>query len=269
MSKISGQNVLITGAGHGIGRLLAERVIDRGGHVIAWDIDQEAVDSLASEYAGQVDAYQVDLSQKAATLAAAEQVLLDQGGVDILVNNAGVVQGKSILDCSDEGIERTFAINILAHFWTVRAFLPGMIERGHGHIVTVSSGGGIIGAPMLSDYSASKFAAFGFDESLRLEFKRNYLPIKTTIVCPYYINTGMFAGVKTRFSWLLPILEPDDVADKMIRAIEKDRQRLIMPPFAYSTFPMRLLPVDLFDFVTDFFGITRSMDEFIGHGQET
>ena len=269
MSKISGQNVLITGAGHGIGRLLAERVIDRGGHVIAWDIDQEAVHSLASEYAGQVDAYQVDLSQKVVTQATAEQVLLDHGGVDILVNNAGVVQGKSILDCSDAGIERTFAINILAHFWTVRAFLPGMIERGHGHIVTVSSGGGIIGAPMLSDYSASKFAAFGFDESLRLEFKRNYLPIKTTIVCPYYINTGMFEGVKTRFSWLLPILEPGDVADKMIKAIEKDRQRLIMPPFAYSTFPMRLLPVDIFDFVTDFFGITRSMDEFVGHGQET
>ncbi len=267
MSRISGQNVLITGAGSGIGRLLADRVIARGGFVIAWDINQAALDDLGAAYPGRTAIYQIDLSRKTAVQETAQQVIEQQGGVDILVNNAGVVQGKSILDCDDDAITRTFDVNILAHFWTVRAFLPGMIQRGRGHIVTVSSGGGILGAPYLSDYCGSKFAAFGFDESLRLEFKRNNLPIKTTIVCPYYINTGMFAGVKTRFSWLLPILEPDDVADKMIKAIEKGRQRLIMPPFSYTTFLVRPLPVNLFDNITRFFGITTSMDEFTGRGQ--
>ncbi len=268
MSKISGQRVLITGAGSGIGRLLAERVLDRDGFVIAWDINQQTLDSLAAASPDRVATYNVDLSLETATKEAAARVLDDHGGVDILVNNAGIVQGKPILDCDDEAIVRTFAINILAHFWTVRAFLPGMIERGRGHIVTVASAAAIAGSPKLSDYSASKFAAFGFDESIRIEFKRNNVPIKTTIVCPYYINTGMFAGVKTRFSWLLPILEPEDVADKMIRAIEKDRRRLIMPPFIYTTFPIRLLPINLFDALVEFFGITRSMDDFVGHGPD-
>ncbi|MFN2206081.1 MAG: SDR family NAD(P)-dependent oxidoreductase, partial [Candidatus Promineifilaceae bacterium] len=175
-------------------------------------------------------------------------------------------QGRSILDCDDEQIERTFAINILAHFWTVRAFLPGMIERGHGHIVTVSSAAAISPAPMLTDYAASKWAAFGFDESLRLEFKRFNLPIKTTVVCPFYIDTGMFEGVKTRFNFLLPILDPHHVAARMFRAIEKDHARLIMPPIVYSMYPLRLLPPVIFDKVTAFFGVSKSMDEFIGHG---
>ncbi len=268
MSKIAGQCVLITGAGHGIGRLLAERVIERGGYVIAWDIDQEALDRLAANYPKRVAPYRVDLSLKTATQAAGQQVLLDHGGVDILVNNAGIVHGKSILDCDDEEIERTFAINILAHFWTVRAFLPGMIERGHGHIVTVSSAAAISPAPRLADYAASKWAAFGFDESLRLEFKRYNLPIQTTVVCPFYINTGMFEGVKTRFNFFLPILEPDHVADKMIKAIERNRTRLIMPPTIYGMYPLRLLPPVIFDKVTGFFGVSKSMDDFIGHGQE-
>ncbi len=266
MSKIEGQRILITGAGNGIGRLLAGLVIERGGSVIAWDIDQTALDSLTAAYAGQVAAYQVDLSQKEATQALAQQVILDHGGVDILVNNAGIVQGRSILDCDDEQIERTFAINVLSHFWTVRAFLPGMIERGHGHIVTVSSAAAISPAPRLTDYAASKWAAFGFDESLRLEFKRFNLPIKTTVVCPFYINTGMFEGATTRFNFLLPILEPDHVARAMIKAIEKDRARLIMPPIVYSMYPLRLLPPLIFDKVTAFFGVSKSMDDFVGHG---
>jgi all-trans-retinol dehydrogenase (NAD+) len=266
MSRIEGQRVLITGAGNGIGRILAGMIIKRGGRVIAWDIDQAALDSLVAAYPGRVSTYQIDLSQKEATQTLAQQVILDHGGVDILVNNAGIVQGRSILDCDDEQIERTFAVNILAHFWTVRAFLPGMIERGHGHIVTVSSAAAISPAPMLTDYAASKWAAFGFDESLRLEFKRFNLPIKTTVVCPFYIDTGMFKGVKTRFNFLLPILDPHHVAARMFRAIEKDHARLIMPPIVYSMYPLRLLPPVIFDKVTAFFGVSKSMDEFVGHG---
>ena len=150
----------------------------------------------------------------------------------------------------------------------MRAFLPGMIERGHGHIVTVSSAAAISPAPRLSDYAATKWAAFGFDESLRLEFKRYDLPVKTTVVCPFFVNTGMFDGVKTRFNLLLPILEPELVADKMIKAIEKDRARLILPPAVYGMYPLRLLPPLIFDKVTAFFGVSKSMDDFVGRGGE-
>ncbi len=266
MSRINGQRVLITGAGAGIGRLLAERVIARGGRVIAWDIEQGALDSLSGDYPDRVATYRVDLASKEETQRTAQQVIQELGGVDILVNNAGFVQGKSILDCDDEAVQRTFAINILAHFWTVRAFLPGMIQRGHGHIVTVASAAAFGGGPRMADYTASKGAAFNFDESLRLEFKKYKLPVKTTVVCPWYVDTGMFAGVKSRFSLFLPILEPQDVAAKMMRAIEKDRARLFMPATVLITFPLRLLPPVLFDAATTFLGVSRSMDEFVGHG---
>jgi all-trans-retinol dehydrogenase (NAD+) len=255
MSKIAGQNVLITGAGSGIGRLLVERVVERGGFVIAWDIDQKALQSLAAAYPQQVVTYQVDLTTKEATKSVAQQVLHDHKGIDILVNNAGIVHGKFFLELQEEEIEQIFEVNILAHFWLVRAFLPGMIKRGHGHVVTVSSAAAISPAPKLADYAATKWAAFGFDEALRLEFKRYKVPVNTTVVCPYYINTGMFDGVKTRFNFLLPILEPEDVADKVIKAIEKNHNRVIMPPFAYITYPGRLLPVNLFDRMTAFLSL--------------
>jgi len=107
-------------------------------------------------------------------------------------------------------------------------------------------------------------AAVSFDESLRLECKRLGLPIDTTVVCPFYISTGMFEGVKTRFAWLLPILKPEYVVRRIMGAIRKKKRRLIMPRFVYVVYPSRLLPVNLFDGILSFFGINRSMDEFTG-----
>jgi len=185
----------------------------------------------------------------------------------VLINNAGVVSGKPLLELTDEAIERTFEINTLSLFRTTRAFLPGMMKKNSGHIVTIASAGGLIGVPKMTDYSASKFAAVGFDESLRVELKQlGYPKIQTTVVCPYYISTGMFKGVKTRFPWLLPIQEPEDAANKIIHAIERNKRRLLMPPFAYTTYAGRLLPVSLLDSIASFVGINNSMDDFKGRG---
>ena len=82
---------------------------------------------------------------------------------------------------------------------------------------------GLVGTSRLVDYCASKHAAVGFDESLRLELRRLGSNVKTTVVCPFYISTGMFAGVKTRFRLLLPILTPDYAADRIVRAVRRDR----------------------------------------------
>lgn len=81
-----------------------------------------------------------------------------------------------------------------------KAFLPDMLEKNHGHIVTVASVAGLFGNAGLCDYCASKFAAVGFDESLRNELVNlNKTGVHTTVVCPYYINTGMFQGVKSEY----------------------------------------------------------------------
>ena len=139
-----------------------------------------------------------------------------------------------------------------------------MLKRGSGHIVNIASAAGLVGVPRLTDYTASKFAAVGFDEALRLELQRQGANIVTTIVCPYYIATGMFAGARTRFPWLLPILEPDYVAERIVGAIRANRRRLVMPRFVLTALPLRLLPQRLFDTLTRFFGISGSMDEFTG-----
>ncbi len=270
MTDFRDRNVLITGGASGIGRLLAEKLAAAGARLVLWDIDEAGLAGVREALegsGGRVTVYRCDVASRESVDAVGRQVLEAHGPVDVLINNAGVVTGKPLLEASDRAIERTFAINTLAHFWTVRAFLPAMLERDRGHIVTVASAAGLVGAPRLTDYCASKFAAVGFDESLRLELKQVGSAVKTTVVCPFYIKTGMFEGVKTRFSWLLPILEPEYVARRIVRAIRRDRRRLVLPRFALVAPPLRALPPVAFDPLVKFFGVTRSMDEFSGRSE--
>lgn len=267
MTTLRGSNVLITGAASGIGRLMALCVAARGGRLILWDIEAAGLARVADEVAaagGQAIAQACDLADGLAIAAAAERTLAQVGTVNVLINNAGIVPGRRLLQAADAEIERTFAVNTLAHFRTVRAFLPGMLAQGGGHIVTIASAAGIAAVPRLADYSASKAAAIAFDEALRLELKHDGAPVRTTVVCPFYIDTGMFAGVRTRFPPLLPILDPERVAGRIVRAIERDEARVILPAFVRLAFPLRLLPVAWFDALMAFFGITRSMDTFVG-----
>jgi all-trans-retinol dehydrogenase (NAD+) len=267
VSDFSGKNVLITGAASGIGRLLAQQIARMKGRLVLWDVNKEGLDALGEElrqHGAKVSTYFCDLSDRNSINSAAESVRDDHGHIDILINNAGIVSGSPLLEISDEDILRTFDVNTLALFWTTRAFLPGMIDRGSGHIVTIASAAGVVGTSRLTDYSASKFAAVGFDESLRLELKRLNIPIQTTVVCPFYIDTGMFAGVRTRFSWILPILKPEYVANKIVKAIHRNRRRLIMPRAVATVFPARLLPVRIFDALLAFLGVSKTMDEFTG-----
>ncbi|HWS76437.1 MAG TPA: SDR family NAD(P)-dependent oxidoreductase, partial [Quisquiliibacterium sp.] len=133
-----------------------------------------------------------------------------------------------------------------------------------GTVVTVSSAAGLVGVARLTDYCASKWAAVGFDESLRAELARQGSAVRTLVACPYYVNTGMFDGVRTRFPRLLPILEPAYVADRIVGAVASGRRRLFMPRFVWATLAARLLPTRAFDAVAGFFGINSSMDDFTG-----
>jgi all-trans-retinol dehydrogenase (NAD+) len=267
MSQIAGSTVLITGGGMGIGRLMALKAAALGARVVIWDINPDNLANVREELtrAGrEVFTYQVDVSDRELVYETAKQTLAEAGPVHVLINNAGIVSGKPFIECSDEQIERTIKVNTLALFWVTKAFLPQMIENNRGHLVTISSAGGILGTPGLADYSASKFAAFGFDEALRGEFKKRGLAIKTTVVCPFFIDTGMFAGVKTKYPLLLPILREGYAADRIIGAIERNRARLWMPPLVYTVPLLRALPVPLMDWIAKSLGVTESMDEFKG-----
>ncbi|MEZ5237780.1 MAG: SDR family oxidoreductase [Microthrixaceae bacterium] len=266
MTQLANSNVVITGAASGIGLLLARRVVERGGRPILLDVDQDALDAAVGQLRTAVS-HRCDVTDRSAVFEVRDRVLEECGPVDVLVNNAGVVSGAALVDLEEASIRRTFEVNAIAPFWLTQAFLPGMLERDRGHVVTIASASGLVGVVRLSDYASSKWAAVGFDESLRMELRAAGSAVRTTVVCPYYIDTGMFAGVRTRYPWLLPILRPEPVVDKIVRAIESDRPRLVLPPAVRAIALGRLLPVRAFDWIVDHLGIGHSMDHFTGRSR--
>jgi all-trans-retinol dehydrogenase (NAD+) len=267
MNRIQDKLILITGGANGIGRLMSMDFAGRGARVVVWDLDGDSLKAIEEESRGKgffVKGMICDVSDRAAVYRQAEMLERELGPVDILVNNAGVVSGTTLLNTPDEKIIRTMNVNTLASFWTCKAFLPAMIKRNSGHVVTVASAAGIIGVTGLADYCASKFAIFGLDEALRMELRSMKSAIRTTVVCPFFINTGMFDGVKTRFPLLLPILEPSYAARRIVQAVLKKRKRLIMPWLVNWVLILRCLPVGVLDFVADFLCISHSMDNFKG-----
>ncbi len=267
MKDIQNKIALITGGSSGIGRLVAFELARRGAIVVIWDISDKAFAEIETETRWQnlrIHGMLCDVSNRDDVYRQARIIKEKWGPVSILINNAGVVSGSTFLETEDEKIEKTMAVNTMAHFWTLKAMLPDMIARNEGYIVTIASAAGIIGVTGLADYSASKFAAFGLHEAIRMELRRLGTRIQTTVVCPFFIDTGMFAGVRTAFPLLLPILKPDYAAQKIVRAIIAGKKRLIMPRFVYSVYLLRLLPVAWFDALADFFGVNRAMDTFKG-----
>jgi all-trans-retinol dehydrogenase (NAD+) len=268
MAEFSGRHALVTGGASGIGRRMALKLAAGGARVTIWDINATNLEGVVAELAAvpgcEAHGFVCDVSNRSQVYARAAETTAAAGPVDILINNAGVVSGKDFLDLPDEKIEATFDVNVLALFWTGKAFLPSMIERNRGHIVTIASASGLIGVARLADYAASKWAAIGFDESLRAELRQVAPAVLTTVICPYYINTGMFRGVKSRFPRLLPILEEDEVAERIVHAIRRRHRRVIMPWLVYTVPVLRFLPVSVFDWVANFLGVNASMEDFVG-----
>ncbi|WP_166969961.1 SDR family oxidoreductase [Brevibacterium atlanticum] len=263
-TDISGARVLITGAGSGIGRLMALESAARGAaEIIIWDLSSDSGEAVQGEITARgtaARAFALNVGDADQVDAAAVQT----GPIDILINCAGVVTGKKLLDNDEEAIRRVFEVNTFALYWSTKAFLPGMIERDRGSVVTIASAAGLTGVAKQTDYSASKWAAVGFTESLRGELRADGSHVNTLAVCPFYINTGMFAGVQTKFPRLLPILEETDVATRVLDSIEAGREQLVMPSLVRWVPGARLLPTRAFDKVMDFLGVNQTMDHFTG-----
>lgn len=261
---LAGARVLITGGGSGIGRLMALGAAERGAaQVIVWDLSAESAEAVAAEVrvrGAEALAVTVDVTSTDAVAEASRR----SPEVDVVVNNAGVVTGAPLTEATEAGIRRTFEVNALAPYWVTRAFLPGMVERNAGVVVTVASAAGLVGVARQTDYSASKHAAVGFAESLRAELRKAGSAVRSLVVCPFYIDTGMFAGAQTTVPWLLPILEPQHVATKVLDAVESSAQQLLLPPAAHALAPLRVLPIRAFDAVVDMLGVNATMDGFTG-----
>ncbi|KAH9516683.1 hypothetical protein DERF_007408 [Dermatophagoides farinae] len=265
--NVNDQCILITGGGSGIGQLMVMKFLKLGAKVIIWDVNVDNLDrtrQMAKGYDEKLFCYRIDLCQKDSIYETAKQVQNDVGPVDILINNAGVVTGKNILDLSDEQIQRTMNVNVISHFFTIRAFLPRMIERKSGHIVTIASLAGELGVALLTDYCASKFAAIGMEQSLHFELAKANLDsqIKTTIVKPWLITTGMFSGAH---SGLIPMFSPEYVAQKIVEAILLEKSVLVLPWYLeYMGILLKIFPSKCLIPIYDFLGGFESMDNFTG-----
>lgn len=272
MSSFRGKNILVTGGANGIGRLLSLKSLKEGAkNVVVWDIDEHSLEQISRECEKEgwsCHTYPIDLSNTGDIDATARRVIQEVGNIDILFNNAGVVVGKAFLNQSKEDIHKTVSINIEAVMLTAKAFLPEMVAQGSGHIINISSASALMGNPNMSVYAASKWAVAGWSESLRLEMERAQNGVRVTTVQPSYINTGMFEGVRAPL--LTPFLDPDEITDKIIKAVKKNKI-ILREPFMVKITPFLkgILPARLFDLLAGkFFRVYSSMNRFTGRSRD-
>ena len=269
MTKIKDATVLVTGGASGIGRLMGDICLQEGARqLIIWDLNKEKLDETTRELRSfhfTIHPFIVDVSDPAQVIATAGRIKEEIGHVDILINNAGIIKGKEFSELTHGDIDQIMAVNSNACMHVTLELLPDMITRRKGHIVNISSAAGMLSNPRMSVYCASKWAVFGWSESLRLELEQRKTGVRVTTVNPSYIDTGMFQGVRT--NPLLPMLNPQDLAAKVIRAIKINRL-FVRAPFLVKMVPFvkGVLPVRFFDlFVGKVLGVYRSMEGFTGH----
>lgn len=154
------------------------------------------------------------------------------GNPTVLVNNAGFVRGKSILDATDTDLKLTFQINTISHYQLAQQFLPEMIKINHGMVVTVASLAAYVTAPSLVDYCASKAAALTFHEGLQAELPTVYNAnkVRTVVVCQGYTKTALFQGFHKGDGFLSYALDPDTVAEEVVKAVLAGRSDHIILP---------------------------------------
>ena len=246
--NLQGDHVFLTGAGAGIGRLMAIKLGKMGCLLSLSDINEaglsETKDLLIVDGvpAANIMICRCDVSKLDSVKDAAVQARTAFGPVTLLINNAGIVSGKSTLDSTEAMIEKTLFVNTISHLYTIREFMPDFEAKKRGHIVTIASMAGMSGIPGLSDYCASKFGAFAIDEAVRLELKKSgaYSYIKTTCICPYFIDTGMFEQAKISFP--LYLLKPQEVTDRIVAAVQQEENLVVVPWRGNFVWFVRLLP---------------------------
>ena len=278
MSTFKGKRVLITGGASGIGKLMGGMALDKGAAaLVIWDINQESIESVVSELgqaakaqgrAGRVYGMRVDVSNQAMVADRYEQTKREVGEIDILINSAGIITSNKTFDqCTPDEINRTMMVNALAPMYVAQQVLPDMVARDSGHICNIGSAGGMISNPRMSIYAASKWATIGWSDSVRIELREMRSRVRVTTIAPYYITTGMFDGVRSK---IFPLLRPENVASRILRAIERDTAfKMFMPwipcPHHFIRLLQGILPIRVFDWLVGrVLGIYHTMDHFTG-----
>ncbi len=239
---------LITGASSGIGRGLGEALARRGwavGLAARREAELVRVAEGVREAGGRARALQCDVGVRKAVVGAVRELEKAFGPVDLLVANAGVSEDTPARTLDAGQIERIFRVNVLGMVYAVEAVLPGMLERGRGHLVGISSVAGFRGLPLRPGYSASKAAMSSFLEGLRVDLRGSGVDV--TVVSPGWVRTPMTAKNEHPMPFLV---ELDDAVERIIRGIEGRRRHVAFPwPLATAVRVLRFLPPALYDWL--------------------
>ena len=234
--RLSGSHVLITGASRGIGACLAREAAARGAVVTLVARSEEALRALAAELGGH--ALPADLSkpdQVRGLIARAEQ----QAGrpVDVLVNDASVEAARSMLDIPADELEEAVLLNLLAPAELTRQVLPGMVERGRGHVLNISSGYSTVNTAGLTPYCATKAGLSHFTSGLAIELRGT--GVGTTLVEPGPVNTSMWERLQPTLAahslhrmlrlQVTALVEPEDVARAALDKVESGGGHVVLP----------------------------------------
>lgn len=250
---------LVTGAANGIGRATAEALAARGDRVALLDRDPDTLDqaaeSLRRSGAG-VAVEAADVRDRLALQAAVARLEAVVGPTDVVVACAGVGGLSSVHDLDMAGFKAMLEVNVLGVAQTIEAVLPGMIKRGSGHIVGLSSVAGFRGLPWMPGYSASKAALSTYLEGLRPALRLR--GIRVTTVCPGFVRTALTRD--TPFRNPVRMLEPEQAASYILRAIDRRPRDYVFPiSTALSMTFLRGLPNWAFDWMMSRVG-PRALD---------
>jgi short-subunit dehydrogenase len=220
--------VAITGAGRGIGRGVALAAAKRGARLALVARSRDELDAVLREAGGRGSVATADVGDRAAVTAALDTLVRDVGPVDILVANAGIGAYGPYASIDLDLVDQLVRVNLLGTMYAVRAVLPGMIERGRGHVVVIGSIAGRIGAPFEAAYSATKAGQIALAEAIATEVAE--AGVGVSLVNPGPVQTGFFDARGHAYEGDFPKPVPvETVVDAVMRAVDDDRMEQTVP----------------------------------------
>jgi len=235
---MSGQRVLITGGGSGLGRALALRYARAGWRVGLADISTGRAQAVAEEVralGAQAETFQVDVSSDDAVLALRDDVVARWDGVDHLYNNAGVSSAGNLLQTSLDDWRWMLDINLMSVVRGCQAFVPGLIAQGSGHVINTASFAGLACAGGLSSYSVAKAGVVTLSETLRAELALADSAVRVSVICPSFFRTNLlqnFRGPERTREMASKLMDKaaesaDDIAARVFDAVMAGRFMII------------------------------------------
>jgi short-subunit dehydrogenase len=261
MKNLAGKNVLITGAGSGIGRSTALAFARHGAKLVLSDINQTnlaTVEREVTSLGATCLALTVNVADDNAMRAFADEVHATVGALDVLINNAGIAYCGNFLDSPPESWQRLYDVNLKGVLSGCYLFLPKMIAAGGvRRVVNIASANGFAPLPTLAVYSASKYAALGFSEALSMELEDT--DVGVTVVCPGAINTAITTGAGVMASSVSEAQKvrlqdyyrnqgtsPERVADAIVEGVISGREMVVVGTSARPSYYVKRLSPSLY-----------------------